>query len=204
MWQQAQCVFERDTVVEKKSPESIHKTMPGVSAPGIPMADIAMADIATIVVGLGNPILGDDGVGWHIAEQVMETLRQNPPAGPDIVVEFLSLGGLSLMEHLIGYDRAIIIDAIGTGAGPHGSVHCFPLDGLPDNSGGHMTAIHDTSLQTALRVGRSMGAHLPQDITIIGVESPYVYDFSDSLTPLVSAAVPEAVQAVLDILYGTN
>lgn len=168
------------------------------------MADIVMADIATIVVGLGNPILGDDGVGWHVAKQVMETLSQNPPVGPDVVVEFLSLGGLSLMEYLIGYDRAIIIDAIETGTQPHGSVHCFSLDGLPDISGGHLTAIHDTSLQTALRVGRSMGAHLPQDITIVGVESPYVYNFSDSLTPPVSAAVPEAVQAVLDILYGAD
>ncbi len=190
--------------MDTSSPESSHP-LTGVWMPGDTIQRIAtMHCIATIIVGLGNPILGDDGVGWHVAEQVLEKIQDNPPAGTEVVVEFLSLGGLSLMEHLIGYDRAIIIDAIGTGAGPHGSVHSFPLDRLPDNSGGHLTAIHDTSLQTALRVGRSMGAHLPQDITIVGVESPYVYDFSDSLTPPVSAAVPEAVQMVLGILYAEN
>jgi len=184
--------------MDTSSPESSHP-LTGVWMPGD-----TKQRIATIIVGLGNPILGDDGVGWHVAERVLETIQDNPPTGTEVVVEFLSLGGLSLMERLIGYDRAIIIDAIGTGAGPHGSVHSFPLDRLPDNSGGHLTAIHDTSLQTALRVGRSMGAHLPQDITIVGVESPYVYDFSDSLTPPVSAAVPEAVQMVLGILYAEN
>lgn len=192
--QQEQDQGERVLVVDCSSPESFHHTTTG----------FVMQGIATIIVGLGNPILGDDGVGWHVAKQVSETLRQNPQAGPQVVVEFLSLGGLSLMEHLIGYDRAIIIDAIDTGDGPHGSVQCFSLERLPDNSGGHLTAIHDTSLQTALQVGRSMGAHLPQDITIVGVESPYVYDFSESLTPPVAAAVPAAVQMVLDLLQEDN
>lgn len=105
------------------------------------------------------------------------------------------------MEHLIGYDRAIIIDAIDIGDSQHGFVHCLPLEWLPDNSGGHLTAVHDTSLQTALRVGRSMGAHLPAEITVVGIESPYVYDFSEELTPPVAAAVPSAVQKVLELLY---
>ncbi len=181
--------------MDYSSPGSFHQLT------GVAMQRDPEHQFATIVVGLGNPILGDDGVGWHVAEQVSQAIRNSPQAIPGLAIEFLSLGGLSLMEHLIGYDRAIIIDAVETGAGPHGSVHCFPLEGLPDNSGGHLTAIHDTSLQTALRVGRSMGAHLPEEITVVGIESPYVYDFSEELTPPVSAAVPQAVQMVLDILY---
>jgi hydrogenase maturation protease len=70
----------------------------------------------TLVVGLGNPILGDDGVGWRVAEEVKRklTFSLDPPLeGEDgeIYVDCLSLGGISLMERLIGHDRAILIDA---------------------------------------------------------------------------------------------
>ena len=155
----------------------------------------------TIVVGLGNPILGDDGIGWHVADGVKAQLLQYPLPGQDVKVECLSLGGLSLMEHLVGYDRAILVDAIDTGVNPQGSVHSFPLEALPDQSGGHLTAAHDTTLQTALSLGRSMGAHLPDEIIIVGIESPNVYDFSEDLSPAVAAALPIAQNTVLELLF---
>jgi hydrogenase maturation protease len=148
----------------------------------------------TLVVGLGNPILGDDGIGWRVAEQVRAR-------APQFEVEFLALGGLSLMERLIGYDRVIIIDAIHTRDGRIGDVACFSLDALPDLSAGHTTAVHDTSLQTALQLGRSMGAELPEEVIVVGVEARRVYDFSEELSPDVAAAIPAATQAVLDLLF---
>jgi hydrogenase maturation protease len=59
--------------------------------------------VKTIVIGLGNPILGDDGVGWQIAQQV----EQQSDFPPDVEVDCLALGGISLMERLIGYQKAI-------------------------------------------------------------------------------------------------
>jgi hydrogenase maturation protease len=147
----------------------------------------------TLVVGLGNPILGDDGVGWRVAQAVQTAV-------PQAKVEYLALGGLSLMERLIGYDRVIIVDSIQTENGRIGEVSTFPLQALPDLSAGHTTAVHDTSLQTALALGRQMGAHLPDNIMIVGIEAVRVYDFSDELTPEVEAAVPQAVTAVLALL----
>lgn len=146
-----------------------------------------------LVVGLGNPILGDDGVGWRVAEAV-RALR------PSLEVECLSLGGLSLMERLVGYDRAIIIDAIHTGHGRIGTVTTFPLSDLPDRSAGHTTAVHDLSLPTALALGRQMGAQLPEAITIVGIEAERVYDFSEELSTAVQEAIPVAVTAVLNLL----
>jgi hydrogenase maturation protease len=148
-----------------------------------------------LVAGLGNPILGDDGVGWRVAERVRARLDD-----PAVVVECLSLGGLSLMEQLIGYERAIIIDALHNVAGAVGEVTCFPLAALPDLAGGHTTAAHDTSLQTALRVGEAMGAALPAEITVVGIKAERVYDFSDTLSPAVAAAVPKAANLVLELL----
>jgi hydrogenase maturation protease len=149
----------------------------------------------TLVVGLGNPILGDDGIGWRVADSVRVAV-------PDVEVDSLALGGLSLMERLIGYERVIIIDSIQTRGGRIGQVYQFALDELPDLSAGHTTAAHDTSLQTALRMGRAMGVTLPERVHVVCVEAERVYDFSEELTPEVAAAIPEATQAVLDLLNG--
>jgi len=154
---------------------------------------------STIVIGLGNPILGDDGIGWRIAERVQELVADQPPYA-HVVVECLSLGGLSLMEHLVGYERAILIDAISLRRAEPGTLYRFELNELPDLSAGHLTAAHDTSLQTALDVGRAMGATLPTEIQVIGVESVCLFDFSEELTPAVAAAVPEAVNIIIRLI----
>ena len=115
-------------------------------------------------------------------------------------VDCVSLGGLSLMERLIGYQHAIVIDAIGTGQHPIGTAYHFRLDDLYDPTSGHTTAAHDVSLMTAIRMGRSLGAELPDRIDVVAIESPYVYDFSEELTPPVAAAVPQAVELVMQLL----
>jgi hydrogenase maturation protease len=148
-----------------------------------------------LVVGLGNPILGDDGVGWRVAEVVGAGLND-----PAVTVECLALGGLSLMERLIGYDRAIIIDALYSTGDAMGQVCCFPLASLSEPAGRHMTAAHDTTLQVALRLGQAMGAALPAEITVVGIKAERVYDFSETLSPAVAAAVPKAAQMVLALL----
>ncbi len=152
----------------------------------------------TIVIGLGNPILGDDGVGWLIAQQLQQ--RSDFPSG--IEVDFLSLGGLSLMERLIGYDRAILIDTIVSNNCPIGTLSCFPVNQLPGRTFGHTYSAHDTSLENALQIGQDLGAKLPREITVIAVEAQKVYDFSEQLTPEVAASIPDAVQMIMDILGG--
>jgi hydrogenase maturation protease len=106
-----------------------------------------------------------------------------------------------LMEHLAGYNRALIIDAIITHQVPVGTVSVFNLKDLPDQAAGHLSSSHDTTLQKALQVGRTMGVDLPEQITIIAIEAETVFDFSEELTPAVAAVVPQATQTVLDILH---
>jgi hydrogenase maturation protease len=153
----------------------------------------------TLIVGLGNPILGDDGVGWRVAEEVEHRLPKSSETS-EVSVDCAALGGLSLMERLIGYERAIVIDAIGTGQRPIGAVYHFRLDDLYDPTSGHTTAAHDVSLMTAIQIGRSMGAALPDRIDVVAIESPYTYDFSEELTPTVAAAVPQAAELVMGLL----
>ena len=152
----------------------------------------------TLVIGLGNPILGDDGVGWKVAEEVKRQLSCDAP----VDVNCLSLGGISLMEHLIGYDRAILIDAFALEE-PIGSILVLKLSDLPNYSAFHTTSTHDTSLQNAIELGRSMGAQLPEDVTVVGIATKHVYDFSEELSPPVAEAVPLATKFVLDMMKQT-
>lgn len=162
----------------------------------------------TLVVGLGNPILGDDGVGWRVAEEVKHQLtspspRRRQPSragrGDDVDVDCLSLGGISLMERLIGYERAILIDAF-ISEKECGAITVSKLNELPDYSAFHITSVHDTSLQNAIKLGKSLGAKLPDDVTVVGISAKYVYDFSEELSQPVSESVSKATKIVINML----
>lgn len=150
------------------------------------------------VIGLGNPILGDDGVGWRVAEEVEKRIGERE----DTQVDCYSLGGLSLMERLTGASHVILIDSIFTGTRPIGSVSVFPLDNLADQTSGHTASTHDTSLRNALKVGRSMDIELPDDdhVVVVAIEAEAVYDFSEELSRPVEASVPVAVETVMELL----
>ena len=158
------------------------------------------ADEPTLVIGLGNPILGDDGVGWHVAEDVHSRL-ENSAIAQHVVIERLSVGGLGLMERMIGYGRAIVIDAISTGDQLEGSLSYFPLSVLPDYSAGHTTSAHDTSLQNALKIAEEMDFNVPKEIWIVAIEARRTNVFSDVLSPPIEDAVPRAADLVLALLH---
>lgn len=150
------------------------------------------------IVGLGNPVLGDDGIGWRVAEEVRHMLAESDSP---IAVDCLAVGGLRLMEHLIGSEAAILIDAIETGHHPPGSVTSFPLEALGDPLAGHLGSTHDASLPTALALGRALGAPLPGQVWIVAVETRLNLEFTEALSPPVAAAIAPAAHEVLAILH---
>ncbi len=147
-----------------------------------------------LVLGLGNPILTDDGVGVRIVDAVAKAL----PEGVSVDVVAVSVGGLSLMEQMVGYDRVILVDALHGCEGPPGTVHQLSVEGLRGLSPTqHSTCVHDMSFVTALELGERMGLDLPDEISIYGVAVENVVDFSEEPTPAVAAAVEPVVAAVL-------
>lgn len=155
----------------------------------------------TLIIGLGNPILGDDGVGWRVVQEVESRFAENKTHEfPPMEFKYLSLGGLSLMEHMVGYRDVMVIDSIVTGKKPMGTIYSLPLSGLPNFSSGHTTAAHDTSLQTALEVGRTIDLELPEDVWVVAVEAQNVYDFSEELSSPVKAAVNPVASLIVGML----
>ncbi len=158
----------------------------------------------TLVVGLGNPILTDDGVGVKVAYAVEDALGPNIPK--NITVTEASVGGLRLMELMIGYDRVILIDAIMTQNGhDYGFIHQMTLDDLRQiTPTEHSASAHDTSLVTALAAGERLGLHMPKEFEIIAIEVENVMDFSDEPTLAVAASIPKVTAMVLESLRPTN
>jgi hydrogenase maturation protease len=151
----------------------------------------------TLVIGLGNPILTDDGVGVKVAYELEKAISDE--MREYITVTEASAGGLRLMEAMIGYDRVILVDALLTNNGNKtGSTHRMTLDELRTISPTqHSASAHDTTLVTALDAGREIGLSLPDEIIIFAIEVENVMDFSDEPTPDVANAIPIVTNAVM-------
>lgn len=141
----------------------------------------------TVIVGLGNPILSDDAAGIVAARLLKEALND------DINVKEMYAGGMRLMDEIIGYERAIIIDSALTGASP-GTIHLITNDGLACTR--NMFCAHDTSLANAIETGRALGLSLPSDIRIFGIEALDVQTFGEELTEAVHEAVLKVVEMI--------
>ena len=150
--------------------------------------------MSTLIIGLGNPLVTDDSVGLRVAGE----LRQHLAGRPDVVVVDDYCGGMRLMEQMVGYDRAIVIDAICSGAAP-GTIHHLATADMPTQ---RSASSHDMTLPTALMLGRQAGLRLPKDeaIMLVGIEAEDILNFGETCTPAVAAAVPQAVAEVLAVL----
>jgi len=165
--------------------------------------------LKTLVVGLGNPILTDDGVGIYVVREVaaayQRTLQAPHAVGgmvtayprDDVTFAEASVGGLRLLDTITGYERVIMVDAIQTHGGKPGDIHRLYPNDLRASL--HSGSTHDLSLPGALALGRGVGMALPDDeaITIIAIEAEDVLTFGETVTPEVAAVIPRAVEAVL-------
>ncbi|MFH1775750.1 MAG: hydrogenase maturation protease [Chloroflexota bacterium] len=144
----------------------------------------------TLLIGLGNPILGDDGVGIYVVRAVRERYH-----GGDLSIVEASLAGLDMLDMLAGYDRVIVVDAIQTTAGKAGQI--FRLAPADFDAVQHSGSPHDIDFTTALKLGEKLGMSLPREIVIFGIEAGDVTIFSEECTPRVQEAIPAAVDMVI-------
>jgi hydrogenase maturation protease len=140
-----------------------------------------------IVVGLGSPIRRDDRVGLEVARLVHARMNN-----PSIEFREMAVGGIQLVESLIGYDRAIVVDAIQSDNGRTGDCYRLELEALSQLPG----FTHQFGLMEGLELGRRLRLHLPSRLSIWVVEVVDPYTISTEMTEEVERAVPLAVETI--------
>lgn len=139
----------------------------------------------TIIIGVGNPILTHDSVGVKVAKSVYTKMNDQSA----IEVSELNVGGLGLMEAIVGYERAIIIYAISTEQGKPGDVYSL----YPSN----LLCPYDTDLAAAIELGELLGLQMPSDIKMWAIEVDGTNNVSEGLTENVEKAVTVVVDNIL-------
>ena len=162
-----------------------------IGAPVAACASHSLPIASTVIVGLGNEIAGDDGVGIHGARVLQHWLE----GSSEIDVVALPWAGLALLDILRGRTRAAIVDCLTTGDHPPGTV--LRLDERKLAGSVRLNSFHDVSFPTAMDLGRQMGWHVPDDVAIWGVEAESIGVFHEGLSPAVTAAVEPLIDEVL-------
>ena len=140
-----------------------------------------------LVLGVGNLLLSDEGVGVHVAQKLMEL--DFPPG-----VQVLEGGtdGFGLMHILLEVDRVILIDAI-RGGGTPGSIYRFEIEDCPPFPDTYKTSVHQISILEVINLSGLIGP--PPRTTIIGVE-PKCLEMGMDLSPEIQAKIPRVIQLV--------
>ena len=144
----------------------------------------------TLVLGIGNLILRDDGIGPRLIQELRDIIIDS-----DIVLQETSLAGIHLMEMLVGFDRAIIVDSIMSGGEP-GKVYLLTLQ---DFSAQHESVClhHNMDLFQAIELGKALAQPMPAEVSVVAIEAKDVTNFGEGLTQEVERAIPIALEQVL-------
>ena len=142
-----------------------------------------------LVLGIGNDILTDDGIGPKIVND-LKTFERSP----ELIFETTTLGGLEILEIIKDYKKVIIIDAIRTIDGNPGEIFFFTPDDFKETL--HLSNLHDINFLTALELGKKLGIPLPEEIHIIAIEIVEDQVFGTSFTPAIEEKYHIIMQSV--------
>lgn len=145
----------------------------------------------TIVLGIGNELIGDDGAGVVAARALHGRLDR----GIDVVET--AECGIALLDHLIGYDRAILIDAMFGSGHPPGTVRVLKPD---DFSPIEHPSPHYAGIPELIDVARQFGFAFPKWIRIVAIEAHDRSTIGAGITPSVMRGVREAVSRVVTMV----
>lgn len=140
---------------------------------------MAGKDNRTLILGLGNPILSDDGIGLILTKNLEGKI-------PGADTASITLAGLELMDILVGYDHVFLIDAAtGTGGEPG------ELKEICDGKGAlHLFTSHGVNFFELIKMGRDAGLKMPEPAAVFGIEIGIATDFGTDLSPVMLSALP--------------
>jgi len=148
---------------------------------------------SVLILGIGNTLLSDEGIGVHVVERLRSEMENHPG------VEILDGGTLSftLAEPIARAEGLIVVDAARMHAQP-GTVKVFKNEEMDRYLVGNRQSVHEVSLTDLLDIAR-LSERLPRQRCLIGIE-PKNLDWGDSPSPAVQLSIAQAVREVLNIL----
>lgn len=156
-----------------------------------PVPDYEAGGKPTLVIGLGNPLMGDDGVGLVVLEQLEEQSFAPP-------VEFVDGGtwGLALLPDVERAAALLLLDAVHSDDTP-GTVYVLGAEDIPRFLAAKISP-HQVDVRELLALAELRGA-LPADLRVVGVQ-PCSTEYGDGLSPEAAAAVEVMVSAACAVL----
>lgn len=141
----------------------------------------------TLVLGLGNDILADDAVGILAARALQTRLA-------DVAdVQETAWHGVALLEVFIGYERAILMDAVMTGKHAPGTIIEINPDELAPVQG---ASPHFTGLPEMIAMAKELDLEFPKNFRIFAVEVADPHTVGGEMTPAVRDAIPALCERV--------
>jgi hydrogenase maturation protease len=150
--------------------------------------------VTTLVVGVGSPF-GDDRAGWEVVAALDAALRQRPALPVAVRTCTLDRPGAALVEALQGVQHAVIVDAAHESTAAPGTFGWLDQRCIETE---HPASSHGFGLGEALALTRALGA-LPARVDVLAICGARFE--GDALSEPVRAAVPTAVQAIIDLLH---
>jgi hydrogenase maturation protease len=139
---------------------------------------------------LGNPAHGDDGIGPVVARHVYDLL----PCKANIDLLEHAASGFSLAERLVGYQRAVIVDALTDAQAEVGTVTQVEIQ---QSSSDSFLSFHTAGFHDILSLARIAGLEVPRAIVMYGITIREPESFSENLSAELAARLPQIVQAVV-------
>jgi hydrogenase maturation protease len=148
--------------------------------------------VRRLVLGIGNTIMGDDGVGIYVARIVKDRLQSRT----ELDVKELGVSGLKLVEEILGYEEAIIVDSYSSPDSDPGRVREFDSGQFQDTL--HPSSPHETNFATALQLySRLTPGRIPRKIRIFTVDIHAAQTFTEDLSPPIREAASRLAESII-------
>jgi hydrogenase maturation protease len=144
-----------------------------------------------LLLGLGNDILSDDGVGLHIVREIRTRLSGSEGIDTIDTCEM----GLSLLDMIVDYECLVLVDAVQTRQVPPGTIQEITLDDMKILP---LMAPHFFGIGEIMAMGRQLGMNVPGRVRIFAIEAGDPFTVSIRMTAPLNDAMPQLVSTVLD------
>lgn len=150
-----------------------------------------VSPLKIVILGVGNLLLSDEGVGVHVAN---ELVKLELPPGVTVVEG--GTDGFRLINVITEADRLIVVDAVKGGGAP-GSIYRFDINEVQNCPSGFKTSVHQIGILEVINLSGLIGK-IPQT-TVIGIE-PESLEMGMELSPEVKAKIPRIIELIWDEL----